>query len=132
MAYEEGIEIFFGGKRIFLAEVCLCAPEEALERPGLIRILGIEGQEGKHRAYMLSQRAMIDFEEGALKMNPVSSGEPIEVRHEDRGIHIDKGCVLAMDTDQNLCFLIHEGVSPKRILSLLNRAATRLIRLDVP
>jgi len=132
MRRNKRIEIFRGNVKEFKAEVCLIAPFQALERPGFIRILGIEGQEKKHRAYMLSQRALIDFEEDALNFTTLPSEVPIEICYEEQKIPIDKGCVLAMDTDQNLCFLIHEDVPLKQMLSILNRAATRLIRLDVP
>ncbi len=126
------IEIYRGKAKEFDAEISFSAPVEALERPGFIRIFGIKGQEGKHRAYMLSQRALIDFEEGALEVTLVPSGESIEIHHDDQVIPLKKGCVLAMDGDQNLCLLIHEEVPLKQMLSILNRAAARLIRLDVP
>ena len=132
MRKNKKIEIFRGNIKEFEAEICLVAPLEALERPGFTRILGIEGQEKKHRAYMLSQRALIDFEENTLNFTMVSSDVPIKIRYEEHNIAVDKGCVLAMDADQNLCLLIHEEVPLKQILSILNRAATRLIRLDVP
>ncbi len=126
------IRVYRGEAKKFDAEVSLSAPVEALGRPGLVRILGIEGQERKHRAYMLAQRALIDFGEGLLEVENVPAREPIEVRYLDQVIRLEKGCVLAMDEDQNLCFLIHEDVPLKQMLSILNRAATRLIRLDVP
>ncbi len=126
------IEIYRGDKKEFVAEICILAPMEALERPGFIRILGIRGQEGKHRAYMLSQRALIDFEEGTLAATILPVDETVEIRHDGPSIQLEKGGVLAMDTNQNVCFLIHEGVPLKQMLSILNRAATRLIRLDVP
>ena len=132
MKQETEIEIFRGETREFVAEICLLAPVEALERPGFIRILGIKGQEGKHRAYMLSQRALIDFEEGTLEATILPPDEPVEIHYDGAPIRLEKGCVLAMDVNQNVCFLIHEEVPLKQMLSILNRAATRLIRLDVP
>ncbi len=126
------IEICREDVKEFEAEIAITAPMEAMERPGFIRILGIHGQDRKHRAYMLSQRALIDFEEGFLKVRKVLSGELIKVCHEGQEIRLEKGCVLAMDTNQKVLFFAHEDLPLKQMLSILNRAAARLIRLDVP
>lgn len=128
----EDYNIYVDGQRVFSGIALLATPEEGLQRQGLMRTLGGGGQQGKHVIYMMAQRALLDFEESELDVQWVKSSAKIEIPLEPKALSLVRGAVLVMDRKNSIRLFLHEGLEIRPVLVAFHRAATRMIRLDVP
>ncbi len=130
---EDDLLITVDGNGVCRAVTCLISPIEGLKRQGLIRSASVvKGQQGKHVLYMMAQRALIDFEEGALELVFLEAGRSLECPIDGRAVSISQGAILSVDRENRIRLYIHREVPVRKMLVAFHRMATRMIRLDVP
>ena len=81
---------------------------------------------------MMAQRALVDFEESSLDVQRLDPSAEIKIPLEPRALVLSRGAVLAMDNENTIRFFLNEGLEIRPFLVAFHRAATRMIRLDVP
>ena len=114
------------------ATALFVAPAEAKEQQGLIQMWSVaKGYQGKHILHTLAQRALFDFEEKALITDWQPKGAKLISVYGKMEISIVKGLVLMMDTENRIKLFVHKEVDIMPMLRVIQRHATRMIRLDV-
>ncbi len=133
MSPEREVPIFADGRKVFRAIACLASPLEGLRQQGLIKMVGGGGsKQGKHILYMLTQRALLDFEEKVLEVQQLRHGAILVIPLESGEITLSEGAALAMDKENRVQLFIHKGLKIRPMLVAFHRMATRMIRLDIP
>jgi len=129
---ENAITISADNDALIAAVAVLAAPEEAIEKQDLIRMVSIDkGSQGKFTLHTMAQRALFEFEDGELPIQWMPAGARLRARFSDQDLEVLCGVIVALSETNHVQVYAHNGVAVKQLLRAIHRYATRMIRLDV-
>ena len=126
------ITIFLPDNVPITASSFLAAPGESSQKQDLIRMGSLdEGPQGKFTLHTLAQQALFDFEDHELSVQWLPAGAIMRTVFGGQEISITQGVIVALEENNHITLLAHQGINVAMLLRAIHRCATHMIRLDV-